>query len=240
MKLGGIGKAAELAVPLLTFQTSLQSAIEHTKRECDQELPEQYDVAALGRYLHERPQRRENAHLLAELWKGLATAKRKKPGKPTPQERQQKADWLSQSQNLLQAEKDADALHERLLALRKRRRSEKAPDVKEEDAAVEEGTGLATAPCSYHYTALASIRTRKQASAFAAQRMSRRLQHVVLPHTHDLDIENSLFTLLPQLLTHFKPEPSMRRWTYVLCGKDRARVCQEILSVPFARGKQLL
>ena len=73
--------------------------------------------------------------------------------------------------------------------------------------------------------------------------MSRRVQAVILPHTHDLDIENSLFTLIAQLLEKLDVDPAMpaeAREALDLCAQNRARVCAEILSLPGSRGKQLL
>jgi hypothetical protein len=239
------GKASEVFVPCLTLKTSLDTVIQHRVRECDLQLPESYDVEAFATYLHSHLHRRENVQIFAAFWKHMSTAKHKKAGKPTAQEKQRKADMLGKAQHLLDAEKHGDDLLEKFHATTKRRRTaHRIEEVKTEDGEKSKAKGaLASVTCSYHYSGPTTLRTRKQASEFSAQRMSRRVQAVILPHTHDLDIENSLFTLIAQLLEKLDVDPAMpaeAREALDLCAQNRARVCAEILSLPGSRGKQLL
>lgn len=244
MKFKGSGKATELCVPLLSFKNTLTSIAQHSDRRCDLVLPELYDVEAFATYLHGYSHRFANVQIVAGMWKDLSQSKRKAAGKPTLQEKQFKADMLNKSKAMLEAEKDSDSLLEKLTGQNKKRIKVKSTDVVKSEGRLQEGSGrLVAMECAYRYSGPETIRARKQAAVFAAQRMSRRLQSVVLAHTHDLDIENSLFTLITQLIKRLDIDPGMpseASEALDLCCTDRQQVCREILSVPYARGKQLL
>ena len=95
--------------------------------------------------------RRENVQIFAAFWKHMSTAKHKKAGKPTAQEKQRKADMLGKAQHLLDAEKHGDDLLEKFHATTKRRRTaHRIEEVKTEDGEKSKAKGaLASVTCSY-------------------------------------------------------------------------------------------
>lgn len=245
LKCPGSGKATELFMMLLTAKHELDSIIKHTERQCTVTFPETYDLVSFAKYLHECMSRRENVQILADTLKALSQAKRKKSGRPTPEERKQKAEMQERAQKMLDAEKDSDATLEKLQrgCARKGGRQRPAPDVKSEGEGTVEEVSFYSVMRSYQYSGPDTIRSRKQVKDFAAQRMSRRVQAMVLGHTHDLDIENSLFTLMCQLLQRLDLTPGMPQEAWealVQCRTERTRLCREVLSVCPARGKKLL
>ena len=245
MQCPGSGKATQLFMIILTAKTELQSIIRHNDRECTVTLPETYDLASFATYLHGSMNRRENVQILADTLKAMSQAKRGRAGRPTPDEKKQKAELQERAQKMLNAEKDSDATLETLQRGRARKAAKHRPaqDVKSEEEATVEEVCFHPVICSYHYAGPDTIRSRKQVKDFAAQRMSRRVQAMVLGHTHDLDIENSLFTLICQLLQKLDLTPGMPQdaWDALLqCRTERSRICREVLSVCPTRGKKLL
>ena len=73
--------------------------------------------------------------------------------------------------------------------------------------------------------------------------MPRLLQSLVCPNTHDLDIENSVFVVLRQLLDKLnvnKAIPSAVMETMASCAKNRSTVCREKLKLSVEKGKKVL
>ena len=89
------------------------------------------------------------------------------------------------------------------------------------------------------------IRTRAytRGPKIGAQRMSRVLQSMVCSGTHDLDIENSVFVILYQLLLKLNDNnviPSVVMETMELCTKSRTDVCRDKLKMSVEQGKKVL
>ena len=87
----------------------------------------------------------------------------------------------------------------------KRRRQEPAPvaEVKEENenASSEAQQQVRQQHVTYYYpTTTPELRSRKQVEGAGVQKFSQRAQMYLVPDTHDLDIENSLFTMVLQLI----------------------------------------
>ena len=98
---------------------------------------------------------------------------------------------------------------------------------------------------TYERTFQDIVRTRAYAkgSKIGAQRMPRLLQSLVCPNTHDLDIENSVFVVLRQLLDKLNVNnaiPSAVMETMASCAKNRSTVCREKLKLSVEKGKKVL
>lgn len=238
VKCAGAGRAAAAGtfMPVLSFQVKLDQIFPCARGECQLRLPEAYDVSALAQYLHGHLHRRENVEILAETWQKLSN-KKKGAGRPSPEDKKARRDMQERADKLLQAEQTADKLLEVFQPKRhKQRKTTKSADVKTESV---EGCEV---EATYHYSGLESLRSRKQADGVRAQKFSRRMQRVLLPGTHDLDIENSLFCLCSQLLSKMSPQPAMpedAQEALVSCCKDRAGVCSK-MGASISEGKRLL
>ena len=87
------------------------------------------------------------------------------------------------------------------------------------------------------------LRTRAYARDAGAQCGSRRVQRILCPDTHDLDIENSIFCLLSQLLHKLDQNKCLRADVLEIidrCARDRAGICRQELKVSLPEGKRLL
>ena len=243
----GTGKAEVQFVPQLRSVQSLETIIQHTNRHCEQELQEAYQVKQFAAYLHRYAFRRENAETLAAVWQTCAN-KQKRAGRVSAEDRKQREEALERAEKCLQAEKDGDKILDDLLppeVKKRRRQTAKAPepDVKSEGEASESALQCVTRPSSYHYPSTpATMRSRKQVNELGAQKFPQRAQMFLFQGTHDLDIENSVFTILAQLLPKLELSPSLPDELSELlsrCATERAAVCGDLgLSVP--AGKKVL
>jgi hypothetical protein len=242
LKCPGSGRAAAAGVfmPLLSFKVPLEKLIDHKSLTCNVQLPEVYDVQGLSSYLHGCLYRRENVDILADTWRKMSKRRKAaRAGRPDAEEKKIKLEMQERGDKLLQAESNADKLLEQLQGPAAKRRRGKTPSSSE--VKVETGN-YAAAVCTYHYGGSGQLRSRKHVDGIGAQKFTRRVQQVLLPHTHDLDIENSLFSLMHQLLTRLGLNPSMPeecREALNACWTDRTGICSK-LCVPAAEGKQLL
>ena len=236
----GEGKAKTLYLPVLTPKVDLGLICKFQERECGGTLPEVYNVAALSKYLHEYLNRRENAEVLAEAWKAAGKAKRG-AGRVAADALKARTEMQERGDKLLQGEKDADSLLEKCNGPPAKRLKGKQ-EVKAEDDQEQRCKDMGKQQCSYHYSG-PSTRARKQVSGVGAQKFSRRIQAILLTNTYDLDIENSLFTLIWQLLAKLDLEPPMpqeARDALQACFENRSGVCTEKLQVSLGEGKRLL
>ena len=102
---------------------------------------------------------------------------------------------------------------------------------------------LESAVCQYQYTDAVSVRSRRFVQGFGVQKCAQHIQYHLLSHTVDLDIRNCCITLTLQLLEKLEPSPplpndvleSLKEWV-----TSRERVCQDILKLPVAEGKQVV
>ena len=106
---------------------------------------------------------------------------------------------------------------------------------------------LSTSPTAAHIRYERSFHDLVRARAYArdagAQCASRRLQRVLCPNTHDLDIQNSIFCLLLQLLQKLNTNHCIRQDVldvFQRCAQDRAGVCSQELKTSLPEGKRLL
>ena len=238
MKCAGVGRGAPqgATMPLISAKTTLESIVDHRNLTCNVELPEVYDIAALDTYLHGCMHRRENVEILAETWQRLSKQRLNRAGRPDPYDLHKKEKMQEKAAKLLQAEKDGDKLLEKFKGPSPKRRRVKGA---EEDVKVE---GSREITCSYHYSGLGTARGRKHVDGTGAQKFTRRVQQILLPDTHDLDIENAIFTIMPQLLNRLELEPRMPEdcWEALRsCWTDRAGVCSK-LGMSTGEGKHLL
>ena len=235
MQCKGGGKTDIQFLPILSGQVSVQDAISHRTRTCDLKLEEVYDVGKFAEYMHKHRFRKENAEVLAEVWKNCAV-ERLRPGRPTPQELKQKEDLQKKAEELLHAEKLGDRLLDQLEedATTKRKLEQGGgQDVKDEEASRASSSAKTKVQRTrYHYPeGFDNLRSRKQVDGLGAQKFSRRVQMALVGGTHDLDIENCMFTLLPQLLEKLQVDPEMpeeARGALLRCRDERAVVCQDI------------
>eukprot|EP00435_Cladocopium_sp_Y103_P030280 s3264_g7.t1 len=243
LKCPGSGKAEVQYIPKIGSQVSLASLIQHRDRECDLSLPEVYNLSEFAEYMYKHRFRQENAELLVEVLQQAASKKFRSAGRTTIEEKKQREELQDKAKSLLQGESLGNELFERLDEQgRKRRRKERQQDnaeVKEED-----GPETRSESLTYHYPdTTPNLRSRKQVNGLGAQKFSQRAQMYLFKGTHDLDIENSLFTLLPQLLEKLQLQPSIPEeidTTLQRCRLERAAVCSETLHMTLAAGKHAL
>ncbi|CAJ1456297.1 unnamed protein product, partial [Effrenium voratum] len=241
----GKGKAEFAYIPLLTTGKSLGSIIDHTSRACELELPEAYAIEAFVEYVTACMHRREDAMILASVLKSAGS--RRGRGRLAEQDKKLKETMLTKARKLEAAEEHAKQLLDRFPGqdrAAKRRRVVKSPDIKlEQGGGAASSAGIHSAVCSYHYTSPNSIRTRKQATGTCAQSFSRRAQKVLLSGTHDLDIQNSVFSLLSQLMEKLCLQPTVPQEVAEVmqtCGKARDSVCKSVLKMSKEEGKKAL
>lgn len=87
---------------------------------------------------------------------------------------------------------------------------------------------------SYHYSSAVETRTRKQVDGLGAQKFPRRSQVHLLRHTIDLDIENSVFTVLHQFVEKLKLKPQMPEDVADVlrkCALERDVICRSDLNM---------
>ena len=250
------GKSDTVFALGLRAEVALESVIEHTNRQGCPDLPETLAISALQQYL-EREGRADNAQLVASVYKKIA-AKLGGTGRPRATVKARKEKYAEQSQKMLNHEDTCLSLLKQLTGphmvlsqdtpARKRLRT-KGPDVKQEEREVKDetpagsGVKLETMQCSYEYPSTTLLRTRKIVKGLGSQKFTRRAQLHLLSHTHDLDMQNSVFTVLTQLLDKLKPIPSLPRdlrATLERCVSSRDEICREELKMSREEGKQVL
>ena len=174
---------------------------------------------------------------------------RHRAGRLTADDKKTKEEMQKKGQKILDAEKKGDQILDLLASAgssaKRRRVNEKQPDameVKKEDGDAER-KHFHTHLCRYEYTGPDTIRTRKQARGLGAQNLTRAAQRFLVGDTHDLDIHNSVFNVLLQLVQRLQPEPALPeplRTALEQCATNRADVCQNQLHMPADEGKHLL
>ena len=243
--LPGSGKADVQYMPRVKNNIPLERIIRHQVRDCSVSLPEICNVGAFAEYMHKFRFRRENADLLAEVLR-KGSAKSRKAGRINNEERKMKEDMQEKATKLQQAEAMADTLLEELDsedgAKRRRTGEAEAVEVKQEVEAL--SNRMVSRMMSYHYPeTYPTFRSRKQVNGIGAQKFSRRAQMVLYQATHDLDIENSIFTLILQLLERLEVDPQVPEEVMEVlqrCVKNRSHLCRESLRMSLAKGKQAI
>ena len=245
LKISSRTRVSFVYMPVLKPEVPLDAILDHQARQCEMELPEKYGVAAFWNYLYGSPFRKENADILASVLK--AAMGKKRAGRPGADEVSKQKEELVEAGAKLAANKTlGEGLLSKMLPKAgpqpaKRRRVKGEAEIKREDA--DEIPKYQTSTCTYHYTGPPTIRGRKQVSSLAAQKFSRRAQMHLLAETYDLDIYNSAFTLLSQLLDKARLEPALPgplREALELCVQKRDEVCEAQLHKTRNEGKLLL
>ncbi|CAJ1441782.1 unnamed protein product [Effrenium voratum] len=233
---------AEVAyIPVIRCQKTLSDLIDYKSRDSEVKLPEEYNITAFTQYMLGRPFRKENATVLAKVLKALGNSKRAGRGRATADAQRQREAVLERAQKIEDAEKNGDDLLDTLSEISAKRRR---LHVKTEGARTEaEEVGRATRQCSYHYSGPESVRSRKYVTGVGAQKFPRRAQMHLLRGTWDLDIENSVFAMLHQLLQELGPKPAMPAKAAAAladCAERRHHVIGEVLKMTKDEGKHLL
>lgn len=252
------GKTDTVYAVGISAEVALQD-VDHTNRQGCPDLPETLAVSALQQYF-ESPGRADNANLLASVYnKSIAAKLGGNGGRPKANVKARKEKYAERSQKISNHEATCLSALKQLTGpievlsqsspARKRHRV-KGPAVKEEARAevkeeLLEGSGskLHTIRSSYEYPPTTELRTRKIVQGLGSQKFSRRAQLHLLSHTHDLGIQNPVFTVLTQLLDKLKPTPSLPRDLRVAldrCVSSRDEICREDLKMSREEGKQVL
>ena len=266
------GKTDTVLVPGLSTKVSLQTIVPFMDRSHCPQLQEMLSLEAFASYVHGCQSRAENAAVLQAVYRNLSNATTKK-GRPTIEGKKQKDNFDEKVEKILNHEKTCANFLKHFKEpqpvlsqspARKRLRM-KGPDaevasqsdrvgkVKQESARAvkEEATENRneTKPSAtfiqtqYAYPSTTTLRTRKMVQGFGAQKLTRRAQAHMVANTHDLDICNSVFTLLAQLVQKLEVSPSMPAPLLEVlqgCALRRDEICATELKVNREEGKRLL
>ena len=247
LKCAGQGRSADKSfIPVLRCRASLDTILKIRDRSAETQFLEEYDLNAFAKYMHTYPYRKENALVLAKVLREASSGKRA-PGRLSKDTAKQKETLAERSHKLENAEQAGDQLLDALSsgldrAQPKRRRytekgyTEKATEMEvSANVKAEELPDRLARGCRYKYTGPETVRGRRQAVGVAAQSLTRRQQVHLLQHTWDLDIANTAFVVLSQLITLLAPEPAMPREvqdTLLACAERRRDVCADTLQMP--------
>ena len=251
------GKSETVFALGITTGVKLQSLIAYTDRTSCPDLEESLATAAFSTYV-EAPSRADNAQLLALVYKNIAR-KTGVAGRPTAAAKARKEKYAEKAQKMLDHERMCLSLLKELTGpqvvssqqspARKRFRT-KSREIKQEASRVKDEIvdddarrKLRTVESSYEYPNTTMLRTRKIVQGIRAQKFTRRAQQHLLSHTHDLDIANSVFTVISQLLDKLKPVPPLPqdlRVAFDRCVSHRDQVIREELKTSREKGKQIL
>eukprot|EP00435_Cladocopium_sp_Y103_P028911 s785_g7.t1 len=251
------GKTDDVFTIGLTTTVKLDTLIHHMDRTSCPVLSERHAISTFTRYVTS-PGRSENSETLATLFKSLST-KVGRVGRPTSSAKLIKEKYDEKASKILSHEKDCQSLLKKLSDERrpaasqaspaKKRLRTKAPEVemKEEPVVKQEIADadgeMKVFPATYAYPETTTLRTRKIVQGLGAQKFTRRAQQHLLPHTHDLDIHNSVFTVMSQVLDKLQVDPALPqdvRSALDRCVSDRDKVCSDELRTTREEGKQIL
>lgn len=262
------GKTGEVFVPGLSSSVSLESLLQHLDRSSCPVLPERLALDEFSEYVSKCPSRAANARILAKVHHSLSNRAAKAGRQPTAA-KTNKEYHAEKAAKILAHESICEALLEQLKnpppvasqsPARKRVRS-KGPDleapacassshphIKQEKVKQEEGEKFMArkfifVESKYEYPSTTTLRTRKIVQGLAGQKLTRRAQIALLADTHDLDISNSVFTLLSQLVTRLEISPEMPKALRAIlekCAQSRDEICVDVLRKSKTEGKQIL
>ena len=244
------GKTEDVFIVGLVSKVKLDTLIAHRDRSSCPTLTERLAVSALEGYVNSIA-RSDNAEALAGVFTSLSTKNLR--GRPTASAKNRKEMFGSKASKAVSHEKNCRSLVQKLKQpvgssqlsppkKRQRVKGREEPAVKEERDGTD-GNQLVLFSTSYQYPDTTVLRTRKIARSLGAQKFTRRAQQHLLSHTHDLDIHNSVFTVLSQLLDKLQVVPAMPqdiRSAFDSCVSDRDKVCREELNVGREEGKRIL
>ena len=175
------------------------------------DFEEEHDVGLARKYAFSSRSRDLNAETMMSVYKALIPASKKGRRSAEQEEAKTKYDTL-----LRKLKSHEDSLKKLVSSHNRRLTGKKSVEEHEMDPANPDTASWNSMKQSrsvpYHYSDKQqySVRARRYTVAGGAQSMSRRLQcHVVGGHTVDLDIYNCCLTLVQQIITKTKPEPSL-------------------------------
>ena len=251
------GKTEDVFTIGLTTKVKLDTVVPHMDRTSCPILTERLGISAFARYVNS-PGRSENAETLAAVFKSMST-KVGRRGRPTSSAKVLKEKYEEKASKILSHERDCQSLLKKVSDERnpaasqkspaKKRLRAKAPEVemKEEPVVKQEvfdaDNQMKISPTTYAYPNTTVLRTRKVVQGLGAQKFTRRAQQHLLSHTHDLDIHNSVFTVVSQLLDKLQIAPALPqgiRSALDRCVSDRDKVCSDELQTSREGGKQIL
>lgn len=199
--------------------------------------------------------------VLATLFKSMST-KLGQVGRPSSSARAKKEKLSERAAKILCHEETCVSFLKRLEETTAIASSQQSParkrlkvksprlEVKEEQAVKQENAAdgpdsesMRVLETKYKYPDTTNLRTRKMAIGLGAQKFTRRAQQHLLAHTHDLDIHNSVFTVLCQLLDKLQVSPVLPKDIQSAldrCVSSRDQVCKEELKVSREEGKKVL
>eukprot|EP00435_Cladocopium_sp_Y103_P006661 s2897_g2.t1 len=234
-KIPGRLKADAHYMPVLRFKNALENVICHKNRDCEVELPEVYNMENFNTYVHGNACRRDNATVLATVYSSAAGRKKHRgAGRETEEVTKHRESMLERGRKLQAAETLSEELVEELgpSLERERKKRRQEHDVKEEQEEV-------TVQCGYHYSGDTEVRTCKP------ERGNFLAEHILflLENTYDLDISNSMFTLLPQLMEKVDTQPALPGPLQEIMQRvrdDRTKLCEEDLGLSVPEGKRIV
>ena len=191
-------------------------------------FPEECDLSKFQDVFHGNRFRKANVEVLREA---LCSGKKKRGKKTQDQDHHaERASKLAAMESLIDdiTEMCGDT---------------KTPSKKRRLLRKSSGTHIVSSEVAYHYNH--DWRCRRYArSPMSAQHMDRRLQRVLLNLTHDLDLENCLFSLALQMIERLdivdKDFWAEELLTLEELATKRAEVCRVELDLPKTLGKLLL
>ena len=251
------GKTAEVYRPLLTC-SNLQKVVAFKQKHLEMIFPETLQARGFVEYVQGCPARRENALVLGRFFCAAKSPPlRGRPPKTDTGALDKSDAYQERGRKLLEQEKLFDEILRELIKLtgdpapastqeaqpakRRRIKSKELLKVKEESddakpfvqnisiADVQETLHTQRA---YVYSGEVPFRSRRTVKGPGVQKFCRRAVVHLAAKSLDLDVENSVFTLMYQLiekLTIRPPPPDYVKETLRQCAKERDRVCREIL-----------
>ena len=237
-------KYKDSAFPAVTLTKGLRDVISVKALASDVHHQELQNIRAAKRYAHGNADREANVACIIQFLnlktKQMRSAGRRGKQSTTASEKIREAESLSKK--LSEREEHMSSWIDRLCLNQipaKKRRTGKTPMSQEEelpcDLKVEVGYSR-----SFHDL----VRTRAYAQQNGVQKFSRCLQRTICSSdTKDLDIENSVFCVLHQLLCRLNTNSEIEEWVIAImkrCAQERQAVCKQELNTSVRQGKQIL
>ncbi|CAK0792945.1 unnamed protein product, partial [Prorocentrum cordatum] len=239
--IGTVGKAADRIAPRIRTKNGMSALIDESSMgACN--YPEVYDMKSFRSVFFEHGARKTNAVVLADaLGKGI-----RRPGRQAAEKAAREAAWSERAESVRRMESFIDTLasrDKRAQEIKRRRLTAKAsgPSSQGESAHFDDEVSITVSTGYHHKVEWSRLFVD---DSVGAQSMDQRLQKVLLTNTFDLDMENFLFCILPQMLKRLSllDEKVFAEEFEVLnrLQKNRREVCEQELGVGLSVGKGIL
>ena len=202
---------------------------------------EMHDKHSLMNYISSCPDRESNVcTVLSYLEAGLKKLKKRGRGKAPPEISEKIKETEERLRKLQATEKTfSDLAHNDLSDA-----AQSADGASQKKIRLSSKTSLVPATrCIYNRNFQDMLRTRAYLQGFGAQSCSRKMLRFLCPATRDLDIENSVFTLLHQLLLKLGAKEELPEYIWEpleQCAEARDDVCLSKLKTSVKLGKKML